>query len=168
LHMPWNERHVFTPGNELNVFDMLGLKVGINVCYDAYFPEQTRALALAGAELIVSCFTGPTRSDPEGQIPSDRAAFLSRTRAMENGVYFAAVNRVGHQGGSRFIGNSAIAGPDGSLIASTESVEPCAVRAEIDRSGIASARFDLPLLKDRRVDLYSDLLKSWEVLAVPS
>lgn len=168
LHMPWNEKHVFTPGNELNVFDVLGVKVGINVCYDAYFPEQTRALALRGAELVISCFTGPSRGNSDGQFPSDRAAFLSRTRAMENGVYFAAVNRVGHQGDYHFIGNSAVAGPDGSLIANTESVAPIAVRAEIDVNKLASARFALTLLKDRRVDLYGDLSKSWEVLAVPS
>lgn len=59
FHIPWNEEHVFIPGNELNIIDVLGLRVGINVSYDAYFPEQTRTLALQGAELIVSCFTGP-------------------------------------------------------------------------------------------------------------
>ena len=165
LHMPWNEKHVFMPGNELNIIDLLGLRVGINVCYDAYFPEQTRALTLRGAELIISCFTGPKRSGSESGIPVDRASVLARTRAMENSIFFAAVNRVGQQGPYFFIGNSAIAGPDGSIIASTESCEPQAVRAELNLKEVTRARLGLSLLKDRRPELYGELTRNWDAAA---
>lgn len=168
LHIPWNEKHVFTPGNHLGTFDLLGVKVGINVCYDAYFPEQTRALALQGAELILSCFTGPRKSATDTTIPVDRASILSRVRAMENGVYFAAVNRVGEQGDYRFIGNSAVSDPDGCLVATTDATTAVAIRAEINLERIEQARRALPLLRDRRVDLYGDLVTNWEALATPN
>jgi predicted amidohydrolase len=77
------------------------------------------------------------------------------------------MNRVGHQSDYYFMGNSAVARPECSLIANTQSVAP-AVRAESDANKLAGGRFALTWLKDRRVDLYGDLSKSWEVLTVPN
>ena len=114
---------------------------------------------------IVSCFSGPKRSDSESGIPVDRAPVLARTRAMENSTFFAAVNRVGQQGLYFFMGNSAIAGPDGSIIASTESLEAQAVRAELNLKEVTGARLGFPLLRDRRPELYGELTRKWDAPA---
>lgn len=158
LHLPWNEKMVFVQGTKIETASVRGIIIGINVCYDAYFPEVSRGFALKGAHLIVSCFAGPKHAPEDDTIPLDRASFLSRTRALENSLYFASVNKVGCQGIYQFIGNSAIAGPNGELVAATDSLKETAVRAVIDSDRVVSARKELSALKDRRPMLYKAML----------
>ena len=90
------------------VFEIDGVKVGMLICYDAAFPEATRSLALLGADLIVL----PTNWPPGAECVAEHTL---NTRAMENAVFFMAVNRVGEERGFPFIGRSRICGPSGTI-----------------------------------------------------
>jgi predicted amidohydrolase len=96
------------------VHEAAGLRVGMLICYDGAFPEAVRCLSLAGADLIAL----PTNWPPKSECAAEHA---TNTRAWENNVYFAAVNRVGQERGFRFIGGSRIADPAGQTIASAPS-----------------------------------------------
>src|SRR5258707_351029 len=89
-----------------------GLRLGMNTCYDGSFPESARVPALLGADLVVL----PTNC-PEGARRT--AQYLVSARALENGIYYAAVNRVGSEGGFPFIGQSRIADCNGDLLAAS-------------------------------------------------
>ncbi|WP_437201392.1 carbon-nitrogen hydrolase family protein [Planctomicrobium sp. SH664] len=107
------------------VHEILGVKVGIAICYDSAFPEMIRALALQGADLIALPTNFPTGAD--GMVDH-----VLRTRALENKVYFAGCNRVGEEAGFRFIGGSQIVGPSGQLLTEKAGVEETVLYAEID------------------------------------
>ncbi len=99
-----------TPGNRpFAVQDAGDLRVGMNICYDASFPEAARSLALLGADLIVL----PTNWPPGSECT---AACCINARALENGVFYLAVNRVGTERGFRFIGQSRICDPTGDTL----------------------------------------------------
>src|SRR5215469_7251945 len=87
-----------------------GARVGMSICYDAAFPEAARVLALEGADVIVL----PTNWPPGAECTAE---FVINTRAMENNVYYVAVNRVGNERGFRFIGHSKICDPRGRILA---------------------------------------------------
>src|SRR5262245_1526482 len=112
VHLPFLGIDMFAdPGDRpFTVHDLGGLKVGMHICYDGSFPETARVLSLRGADLLVLPTNWPTHSEcaAEHMIP---------TRAMENTVYVMAVNRVGEEGGFRFIGGSSIANPSGKIMA---------------------------------------------------
>jgi len=133
------------------------LKVGMNICYDAAFPEVARCLSLAGADLIVL----PTNWPPGAQCT---AATAINTRAMENGVYYIAVNRVGEENGFRFIGCSRIADPHGRTIAETSGVDETVLYAEIDLNRARNKHYvrvpglhEIDRFADRRPELYGPL-----------
>lgn len=141
-----------------DVFEIDGLKVGMLICYDAAFPEATRSLAILGAELIVL----PTNWPPGAECVAEHTL---NTRAMENAVYFLAVNRVGEERGFRFIGRSRICGPSGCTLASTESTEPAILFADIDPQAARNKRVTrvpgkhaIDRLADRRPELYGALV----------
>lgn len=127
--------------------------------------KRTRALVLRGAERVISCVTGPSRGNSDGRISSDRAAIVSRTRAMENGGA-SPPRTVWHT--RAIITPSVTARLPGpmAILLRTRNPWPSPF-VLIDADKLASTRLALTLLKDRRVDLYGDLSKSWEVLTVP-
>lgn len=135
------------------------VRVGLNICYDAAFPEATRSMAIQGADLIVL----PTNWPPGAECV---AAHVINTRAMENAVYFMAVNRVGSERGFEFIGKSRVCAPDGSTLASADHREEQILYAEIDP---AKARQKTAVRKpgehaidrmaDRRPEFYGELMK---------
>ena len=90
--------------------DLGGLRVGINICYDGSFPESSRILTLLGADLIVLPTNWPTGA--HGTV-----RHLVQARALENHVYYIAVNRIGQERGFEFIGQSRIVNCDGELLA---------------------------------------------------
>src|SRR4029077_5916954 len=104
IHLPFLGGDPFpTPGaRPFAVHDIGGLRVGMNICYDGSFPESTRVLMLLGADLVVLPTNWPDAA-------RRTAEYLVSARAMENGIYYAAVNRVGEEGGFHFIGHSRIA-----------------------------------------------------------
>ena len=159
-HLPCLGIDRFTdPGDRpFAVHDLGGLKVGMTICYDGSFPEASRVLALAGADLIVL----PTNWPPEAE---RTARLLVPARAMENRVYYAAVNRVGEERGFRFIGLSRIADVTGDMLAASESADETILYAEIDPERARRKRivnipgeYEVDRVKDRRPDLYGPIV----------
>jgi predicted amidohydrolase len=139
------------------VHDLGGLRVGMTICYDSSFPEASRVLALEGADLIVL----PTNWPPEAE---RTARLLVPARAMENRVYYAAVNRVGEERGFRFIGLSRIADVSGDLLAASEDAAETILYAEIDPARARQKRivnipgeYEVNRVRDRRPDLYGPI-----------
>lgn len=107
------------------VFDLGGLRVGMLICYDGSFPEPSRVLALRGVDLIVLPTNWPTEGEASGRL-------LTPARALENRIYFAAVNRVGTERGFRFIGLSRICDVTGALLAESQDDRETILYAEVD------------------------------------
>lgn len=154
------ERAAFVPGSAApGTVELAGLRVGLLVCYDAEFPESVRALATAGAEVVLV----PTAlSAGFNDVPQ----VLLRARALESQVALAYANHVGPvplEGGATLVlgGGSIVAGPDGRVLAqgrlapaSGEDFE--LLLADVNAEDITRARDKVPYLQDRRPDLYSD------------
>lgn len=165
MHIPddpgFYEKYYFTPGDlGFQVHQAGELRVGSLVCWDQWFPEAARLTALRGAQLLLY----PTAI---GWIPDDPADVQDRQRrawqtvqhahAITNGVFVAAVNRVGVEGGIRFWGSSFVADPSGQVIAEASSDKDEVVFADLDLCRIAHVRQQWPFLRDRRIDAYGDL-----------
>ena len=145
------ERDHFTPGEQPVIqADLGGLTVGLMICYDVEFPENVRAHALAGTDLLVvpTAQMHPFQFVAESMIP---------VRAFENQMYVAYVNRVGREGEFDFVGLSALAGPDGVARARAGRGEEL-VFADADPAFLAASREANPYLKDRRPGLYGSLV----------
>ncbi len=145
------ERDHFTPGEQQVVqAELNGLRVGILICYDVEFPENVRAHALAGTDLLVvpTAQMHPFQFVAESMIP---------VRAFENQMYVAYVNRIGLEEEFEFIGLSTLAGPDGVARARAGRGEEL-VFADTDPAFLAASRENNPYLKDRRPGLYGSLV----------
>ncbi|MFJ3494541.1 carbon-nitrogen hydrolase family protein [Streptomyces sp. NPDC086091] len=150
LYGPFEHRH-FTPGGQLVVqADLGGLTVGLLICYDVEFPENVRAHALAGTDLLVvpTALMHPYPVVAESLVP---------VRALENALYVAYVNRVGVEAEFDFLGLSVLAGPDGVARARAGREEEL-VLADVDPAFLAAAREASPYLTDRRPALYGPLV----------
>jgi predicted amidohydrolase len=132
VHLPYLGVDRFTtPGDRpFAVTDAGNLRIGMSICYDLAFPETARVLALEGADLIVL----PTNWPPGAECTAD---FVVNTRALENKVYFMAVNRVGVERGFEFIGKSKICDVHGNTLIVAEHTRETTLYAEID---VAEAR----------------------------
>jgi len=145
------ERDHFTPGGQPVVqAELDGLTVGLMICYDVEFPENVRAHALAGTDLLVvpTAQMHPFQFVAESMIP---------VRAFENQMYVAYVNRVGQEGEFDFVGLSTLAGPDGIARTRAGRGEDLVV-ADADPAFLAASREANPYLKDRRPALYGPLV----------
>ncbi len=162
IHLPGlGVDHFTTPGDRPFAVTLADeLRVGMSICYDVGFPESTRCLALAGADLVVV----PTNWPPGAECIAEHAI---RTRAMENKVYMMAVNRVGTERGFQFIGQSSICDPSGTLITSANATEETILVAEID---VEQARqkyierapggaHSIDRVKDRRPEMYGPIVE---------
>jgi len=154
----WDRENLFFAKGNLGfpVFDTALGKVGVAICYDGWFPETFRQLALQGAEIV--CI--PTNWVPMPDQPSDEAAManvLHRAAAHSNGIFIACADRIGVERGQPFEGQSLIVGPRGWTLAGPASRDkPEILTAEVDLA--AAGRKDLnafnSLLRDRRADVY--------------
>lgn len=145
------ERDHFTPGEQPVVqAELNGLRVGLMICYDVEFPENVRAHALAGTDLLVvpTAQMHPFQFVAESVVP---------VRAFENQMYVAYVNRVGPEGEFEFVGLSTLAGPDGIARTRAGRGEEL-VLADADPAFLAASREANPYLKDRRPGLYGSLI----------
>ena len=162
IHLPGlGVDHFTTPGDRPFAVTLADeLRVGMSICHDVGFPESTRCLALAGADLVVV----PTNWPPGAECIAEHAI---RTRAMENKVYMMAVNRVGTERGFQFIGQSSICDPSGTLITSANATEETILVAEID---VEQARqkyierapggaHSIDRVKDRRPEMYGPIVE---------
>jgi predicted amidohydrolase len=154
IHLPthsvFEERRYYRPGREAAVFKTdLGV-IGLSICYDLYFPELTRLQALQGAELVVciSASPGLRRRFFEG---------FCLSRAMENAIYLAYVNRVGVEEGLQFWGGSRVVAPNGSVLAQCKyDVEDFQI-CKVDLAEVSRARAFIPTIKDLEPALFDEL-----------
>ncbi|MFB6755405.1 carbon-nitrogen hydrolase family protein [Streptomyces sp. NPDC056353] len=145
------ERDHFTPGEQPVVqTELNGLTVGLMICYDVEFPENVRAHALAGTDLLLvpTAQMHPFQFVAESVVP---------VRAFENQMYVAYVNRVGPEGEFEFVGLSTLAGPDGVARARAGRAEEL-ILADADPAFLAASREANPYLRDRRPGLYGALV----------
>jgi 5-aminopentanamidase len=137
------------PGDQpFQVFEHLGLRIGMLICYDCSFPEAVRVLALQGADLVIL----PTNWPSTSGLTAD---FVPNCRALENNIYFAAVNRVGLENGFQFIGNSKICAPNGRELASANHDRFEILQAEI-RPAIARQKHLVHVPDQHEVDRFAD------------
>lgn len=151
------EKFYFTPGSELPVFELNGVRIGIQICYDRKFPEGSRALAVKGAEILFMPICAATYGETKLR---DKAWDLPlRARAYENGTFVVAVNRAGDENGRRHIGRSMIVSPIGAeIIAEGGEDKSELIVATLDLGEVRTAQTSLPWWRDRRPGIYGDLL----------
>jgi predicted amidohydrolase len=161
VHLPFLGVDRFTtPGDRpFAVHDAGGIRVGMNICYDGSFPEVARVMMLDGADLIVL----PTNWPPGSECMASCAV---NTRAMENQLYYLAVNRVGSERGFRFIGSSKICAPVGSTIAEAMHENEAVLYAQVDVDKARNKHLvrvpklhEIDRLKDRRPEMYGRLVE---------
>ncbi|ORT55151.1 carbon-nitrogen hydrolase family protein [Streptomyces sp. CB03238] len=144
------ETDSFTPGDQPVVqAELGGLRVGLMICYDVEFPENVRAHALAGTQLLLvpTALMHPAEVVAESVVP---------VRAFENQIYVAYANRTGLEGDFEFVGLSALAGPDGTARARAGRGEELVV-GDADPELLTASREANPYLRDRRPGLYTSL-----------
>jgi 5-aminopentanamidase len=149
IHIWTTERPYFRPGTRHVLMEIAGFRIGLAICYDAGFPEHCRALALAGAELVL-CPSAFSLGEEER-----RYDLYFPMRALENTTYLAVANLVGGAAGQCFFGRSAIFAPSGGSLAVAGSGEEVIV-AEISHDQLATIRHDLRYLEHRRPDTYGE------------
>jgi len=161
VHLPFLGIDMFTTfGDQPFAVQAAGpINIGMNICYDAAFPEIARCLALLGADLIVL----PTNWPPGAE---NTAAYVINARAIENGVYYMAVNRVGTERGFPFIGRSKIVDPVGRTIAESQTLDEDILYAEIDPEWARNkhvirvpGKHEIDRLADRHPEMYAALLE---------
>jgi len=152
------EKFYFRPGNlGYPVFDLGFAKIGVYICYDRHFPEGARALGLNGAEIVFN--------------PSATVAGLSEylwkleqpAHAVANGYFVGAINRVGTEAPwniGEFYGSSYFCDPRGQIIAQASRDKDEVLTADLDLDMIAEVRRTWQFFRDRRPDMYSDLVKA--------
>ena len=159
VHLPFlGVDRFLTPGDEpFRIFELPFGRIGINICYDASFPEAARTLKLLGAELIVLPTNWPTGA-------WRTAEFIINTRACENHVNFAAVNRCGRERGWEFIGRSKVADVNGDTIAEAgrEGEEMLVVEVDLpeannNRIVNVAGSYEIDRLADRRPEFYGSI-----------
>jgi len=151
------EKFYFSPGRDLPVFDVCGTRIGIQICNDRLYPEGSRALALRGAEILVMPIAFSTYSDPARRTSIWEVPL--RARAHENGAYVVASNRAGIEGPRQHLGHSMIVDPYGMIAARVQDEENTLVVHEADLEEVKRARVGFPWWRDRRPDLYGNLVK---------
>ncbi len=174
MHIPddpaYYEKFYFTPG-DLGfepIQTSLG-KLGVLVCWDQWYPEAARLMALKGAEMLIypTAIGWESRDTREEQERQKNAWIISqRGHAVANGLPVISVNRTGIEpdpsgqtNGIHFWGNSFVCGPQGEFIACATDNEECNLIAEIDLSRSENVRRWWPFLRDRRIDEYENITK---------
>ncbi|MEX1311136.1 MAG: nitrilase-related carbon-nitrogen hydrolase [Candidatus Sulfomarinibacteraceae bacterium] len=146
----FHEKGYYTPGDTgAPVFDTAAGRIGVAICYDRHYPEQMRALALAGAELVVVPQAGAVGEWPDGLYEAEL-----RVAAFQNGYFTALCNRVGREECLTFAGESFVCAPDGRVIARAGSGSEEILTAEVDLSEVAASHARRLFLPDRRPELY--------------
>ncbi|TMP30214.1 acyltransferase [Pseudoalteromonas rubra] len=174
MHIPddpgFYEKFYFTPGDMgfTPIQTSVG-KLGVLVCWDQWFPEGARLMAMAGADMLIypTAIGWDPRDDKDEQVRQRDAWMIAqRAHAVSNGLPVLSVNRVGHETdpsaqseGIQFWGNSFVAGPQGELLAHANETEEQLLVVELDQSRSESVRRIWPYLRDRRIDHYQDLCK---------
>jgi len=157
IHIAPPERHLYSPGDQVPLFNFKGLRFGIQLCYDAHFPELSTRMALSGAELVFI-----PHASPRGRAPEKHRSWMRHlsARAFDNGIFIAACNQTGQNGaGLTFPGNALVIGPSGNLVmkytGGRETLQLVDLSAgDLETVRRSRMRFFLPF---RRPDLYGPL-----------
>jgi len=167
MHIPddprFQEKFYFTPGDlGFRTFDTRFGRLGVLICWDQWYPEAARLTALAGADvLLYPTAIGTWHGERElADTQHDAWRTVQRAHAITNGVYVAAINRVGDEDDLGFWGRSFVAAPDGTVLAEADAAEAVLV-VDCPLGAIDEAREGWPFLRDRRIDAYGDLAKRW-------
>ncbi|EHQ52620.1 carbon-nitrogen hydrolase [Ectothiorhodospira sp. PHS-1] len=176
MHIPddpgYYEKFYFTPGDlGFEPVDTRVGRLGVLVCWDQWFPEAARLMALAGAELLIyPTAIGWDPNDTADEQARQREAWITvqRAHAVANGIPVAACNRVGFEAdpsgvtaGSQFWGSSFVCGPQGEFLAQASDSQEQVLVVDIDKARSEAVRRIWPYLRDRRIDAYGDLLKRY-------
>ena len=181
MHIPddpgFYEKFYFTPGDAqfndgrsgFSPIDTSVGRLGILVCWDQWYPEAARLMALAGAEILIyPTAIGWDLADTDDEKARQLEAWVTvqRGHAVANNLPVIAPNRIGQEpdpsgqsDGIRFWGNSFIAGPQGEFLARADDTTETLLMVELDRERTESVRRIWPYLRDRRIDAYQDILK---------
>jgi N-carbamoylputrescine amidase len=175
MHIPddpaYYEKYYFTPGDAgFSPIETSVGSLGVLVCWDQWYPEAARLMALAGAEILIyptAIGWDPKDSVEEKVRQKDAWAIIQRSHAVANGIPVLSVNRVGFEPDSSsldhgidFWGGSFAAGPQGEILALAGAGEEV-LTVEIDKGRSEEVRRIWPFLRDRRIDAYSDILKRY-------
>jgi N-carbamoylputrescine amidase len=176
MHIPddpaYYEKFYFTPGDLgfKPIHTSVG-KLGVLVCWDQWYPEAARLMALNGAEILIyPTAIGWESTDKKEEKDRQFSAWqtVQRGHAVANGLPVIAVNRVGHEpdwtgvtNGIQFWGQSFVAGPQGEIIFSAPHDTELNAVIEIDKQRTEDVRRIWPFLRDRRIDAYQDILKRY-------
>jgi len=177
MHIPddpaYYEKFYFAPGDTgFRAFDTRVGRIGTLVCWDQWYPEGARLTALQGASIL--CYPTaigwhPAEKASHGAAQLDAWRTIQRSHAIANGLYVAAVNRVGHErprGGAasegiEFWGSSFVADPFGVVLAQAPAAGETTLLAEVDLGRIEEVRRGWPFLRDRRIDAYGGIESRW-------
>jgi N-carbamoylputrescine amidase len=178
MHIPddplYYEKYYFTPGDlGFRAFDTRVGRVGTLVCWDQWYPEGARLTALQGAAVLfypTAIGWHPAEKQQYGDVQYSAWQTIQRAHAIANGVYVAAVNRVGHEQGDirgdraagaglEFWGGSFLAGPFGEILAQASHDREEILVGEIDLAHLEDVRRNWPFLRDRRIDAYAPITR---------
>ena len=184
MHIPedplYYEKYYFTPGEiyqhgtdpgratGFRIFDTRYGRIGVLICWDQWYPEAARITALMGAQVLfypTAIGWHPAEKGEWGKPQADAWRTIQRSHAIANGVYVAAVNRVGHEPepgteGIEFFGHSFLCDPFGRIIAEA-GTDPTVLIAECDPAQVEYTRRNWPFLRDRRIDAYGPILNRY-------
>jgi N-carbamoylputrescine amidase len=169
MHIPddpaFYEKFYFTPGDlGFRSFDTRAGRVGALICWDQWYPEGARLTALQGASVLfypTAIGWHPHEKEKFGAAQRDAWRTIQRSHAIANGVFVAAVNRVGREGdpGLEFWGSSFLCDPFGVVVAEASADREEILMGEIDLARIEDVRRNWPFLRDRRIDAYGGIEK---------
>jgi len=176
MHIPddplYYEKFYFTPGDLgfLN-FDTKYARIGVQICWDQWYPEGSRITAMRGAQVIfypTSIGWHPHEKAEFGAAQLDAWRTIQRAHAVANGIYVAVVNRVGFEGqpekgdaGLEFWGNSFVADPFGVVVAEASQVKEEILVVECDPAKSEETRRNWPFFRDRRIDAFGAITERW-------
>jgi len=165
MHIPddpgFSEKFYFAPGDTgFQPIDTPVGRLGVLVCWDQWYPEAARLMALRGAEILVyPTAIGLARSEKRELHRVQLGAWqtIQRSHAIANGVYVLSINRIGREDHLDFWGTSFVSDPFGRVMAQASSDKAEIVRATLDLDQIGTTRQHWPFLRDRRIDAYGGL-----------
>lgn len=159
------EKYYFIPGDTgFEPIKTSAGTLGVLICWDQWFPEAARIMSLKGADLLIyPTAIGWMKSEPQEIYPRQQDSWktIMRGHGIANRTFVIAANRFGQEGDLNFWGTSFTAAPDGFILNQAPTDSPCILFSEINLSETEENRRWWPHFRDRRIDIYGDILKIW-------
>ena len=165
MHIPddpgFNEKFYFTPGDTgFQPIDTPAGRLGVLVCWDQWYPEAARLMALRGAQILIyPTAIGWARGEKKEVCQDQRSAWqtIQRSHAIANGLFVISINRTGRENNLDFWGTSFISNPIGHVVSEASTDRPEILHATLNLSETTTTRQHWPFLRDRRIDAYAGL-----------